>query len=116
VVGEEEEEEDEVAPVQLLSPPAPVVDDSLGRTYSTRKVLEFRPRMTTANKQDKVLNYTATEAKAFLQKVREIRQERLEGFLNDIDGSNVEQILAFQNDDHELVQRVLKDFLLMPLS
>jgi hypothetical protein len=112
---EEEEDDEEVAPVERMPLPTPVVDDSLGRTYSTRKVLEFRPRMTTVNKQYRVLNYTATEAKAFLQKVREIRQERLEGFLNNIDVSTVEQIRAFQNDDHDLVQRVLKEFLVMPL-
>ena len=95
----------------------PVIDDSVAHMYSIRRVLEFRPRKTDVNEQYKVLSYTATEAKGFLLKMREIRQERLKGFISEsnIDTRVADQIKEYQNEDHELIQQIFKEFL-MPAS
>ena len=113
----EEEVVVQAGDVHQATSPEPVIDDSIAHMYAIRRVLEFRPRKTTVNEQYKVLSYTATEAKGFLLKMREIRQERLKEFIteNNIDTKFADQIKEYQNEDHEMIQQIFKEFL-MPAS
>jgi hypothetical protein len=92
-------------------------DDGMAHSMVMHKILEFSPKMTAVNEQFQILSYTATEAKGFLEKLKEIRRERLAEFLaeNNLNKRVAEQMLAFQNDDQEMSNQLVKDFL-MPRS